>query len=98
MEQEHVKALSKNVQAQQHFTNAALTAKASSKGSSGLFAKYKNMKEKRRSQGSDTGDDRQDGSSSPGLLEYSPLGKVDTPEGRVDIEASSSPYAQQVSH
>ena len=93
---EHLKALSNNQQVQQHFAIAAINSKPSTK-SSGLLAKYKNMKGRKRSQGSDTGDEKLDNSNGNGnLLEYSPLGKGENGEGRVDIEATSSPYANQV--
>lgn len=91
--QDHLKTLSKNAQTQQQFTDAALNS-SNSKGSGGLFAKYKNMKGRRRSQGSDKSEDKQ--SDNPALLEYSPLSKGENGEGRVDIEASSSPFSEQV--
>ena len=91
---EHVKALSNNQQAQQQFANAALNSQPSTKGS-GLLSKYKYMKGRRRSQGSDTGDEKADNSNG-NQLEYSPLGKGENGEGRVDIEATSSPFTSQV--
>lgn len=93
--QQGARALNGSSQAQYNEPNAHPNS-AGSKAPGSLFAKYKNMKERRRSHGSDPGDERQGNNEANSSLEYSPLGKGENGEGRVDIEATSSPYSGQV--